>query len=188
VTFEKRNTGKVLQGYFFKYLQPFYQGDRWKVIPKGAFDESLRTDHVRALLEHNPALEIGHSRQNLILHSNDTGIAFQIHLRDDEISNQVRAMVEAKLFLDCSIGFRYAASDTEERTFSKTQVIWIKKATLLEGSLLKAGACATTSVTLKSAKDCDYLYIEATKPSFACDNAYTDVVRSLRDLRNLDNQ
>jgi HK97 family phage prohead protease len=176
------NAGLVLQGYFFKYLQPFFQGERWKVIRKGAFDESLRTDHIRALLEHSEALEIGHNRQNLILHSNETGIAFQIHLRDDLISNHVRELVEAKLFLDCSIGFSYRASDTEERTVSKSQVLWINKATLLEGSILKAGACATTSVTLKSAKDCDHLFIEATKPSFACDNSYTDVIRQLRNL------
>src|ERR1700730_10462852 len=88
------NAGLCLQGYFFKYATPFYQGDRYKCILKGAFDDSLKSDHIRALLEHNDALEFGHSRQNLILHSNETGISFRVHLRNDPISFQVRALVE----------------------------------------------------------------------------------------------
>jgi HK97 family phage prohead protease len=178
------NAGLVIQGYFFKYATPFYQGDRWKCILCGAFDDSLKCDRVRMLLEHNDALEFGHNRQNLILHSNETGIAFRCHLRNDPISFQVRALVEAKAFLDCSIGFSYKASDTTTRTVSKTEVLFVNKATLLEGSLLKAGACAKTSVTLKDVKDCEPLYVECTKSSFASDNAFTDVIRRLRDLDN----
>src|SRR5580692_7775149 len=98
------NDGLVIQGYFFKYLQPFFHNDRYKVIPRGAFDDSIKKDHIRALLEHNDALEIGCTRTNMLLESNDTGIAYRIHLRSDPISFQVRAMVDVKAFLDCSIG------------------------------------------------------------------------------------
>jgi HK97 family phage prohead protease len=178
------NTGLVLQGIFFRYNQPFWQGERWKVIPKGAFDASLKTDHVRAMLEHNPALEFGCTRTNMLLESSDTGICYRIHLRNDEISRHVRALVEAKLFLDTSIGFSYSASDTFERTVSKTEVLFITKATLLEGSLLKAGACERTSVVLKNVKDTEPLFIECETSKFKSDNAFTDVMRQLRNLKN----
>jgi HK97 family phage prohead protease len=180
----RTNTGKVLQGYFFRYATPFFQGDRWKVIPKGAFDASLKKDRVRALLEHNDALEFGDTKSNLILESNDTGIAYRIHLRNDEISRHVRALVEARQYFDTSIGFSYRASDAVERTISKTALLFINKATLIEGSILKAGACEKTSVTLKDMKDCDPLFVECAKSSFSCDSAFADVMRQLRNLDN----
>jgi HK97 family phage prohead protease len=178
------NTGLVIQGIFFRYGQPFWQGDRWKVVMKGAFDASLKKDHVRAWLEHNPDLEIGCTQKNMLLESTDTRICFRLYLRDDEISRHARALVEARIFLDTSIGFSYAASDTFERTVSNTKLLFISKATLLEGSLVRAGACERTSVVLKNAKDCEPLFIESKTSKFVSDNAFTDVIRKIRNLES----
>jgi HK97 family phage prohead protease len=150
----------------------------------GAFDASIRKDHVKALLEHNDALEIGCTKSNLLLHSNQTAICFRLHLRTDEISRHARALVESRAMLDTSIGFSYAASNTEERTVSNTKLLFISKAALIEGSLVRAGACDRTSVVLKKAKDCQPLFVEAETSKFVSDNAFTDVIRKIRNLEN----
>jgi HK97 family phage prohead protease len=174
---------QVLQGYAFRFNELFWHGGKWKVIIDGAFDESLKTDHVRMLLEHNDALEFGDSKSNLILHADEYGIAFRCHLRKDEISNHVRALAESKAFLDCSIGFAYSEADTTTRTVSKTDVLFIAKGELQEISFLKAGACPETNAILANAKDCGPLFSDCKSQRLVSDNKFTQVMRQLRDLQ-----
>ena len=84
-------SGKVLQGYGFKFDTLYFTRGRWNYISPGAFDESLKTDHVRMLLEHDDSLCFGDNRSNLILESDQFGLAFRCHLRKDKISAHVTA-------------------------------------------------------------------------------------------------
>jgi HK97 family phage prohead protease len=179
------NTCKVLQGYSFRFNELFWHDDKWKYILDGAFDDSLKSNRVvRMLLEHNDALNFGDSKSNLIVHADDYGIAFRCHLRNDEISSHVRALAESKVFLDCSIGFTYAASDTTTRTIRTTEVLFLTKCTLHEISFLKAGACPQTSAMLADMKNCGPLFVDCKQSRLVSDNKFAHVIRQLRNLDN----
>jgi HK97 family phage prohead protease len=181
----RSNTGKVLQGVPFKFNTLFFHGDKWKYIPDGAFDESLKSNRVvRMLLEHDDALEFGDSKSNLILHADTYGIAFRCHLRDDPISLQVRALADSKAFTECSIGFSYAASNTETRAVSMTDVLFIYKATLHEISFLKAGACPETNAGIEDVNNLGPLFLDCKSLRLVSDNKFTEVMRRLRNLDN----
>ena len=177
-------SGKVLQGYGFKFDTLYFTRGRWNYISPGAFDESLKTDHVRMLLEHDDSLCFGDNRSNLILESDQFGLAFRCHLRKDKISAHVTALALSKAFLDCSIGFEYRASDTTVRTISKTEVTFITKATLQEISYLRAGACEQTSAVLEDADKVGPSLWEDCKASrLVNDNKFTHLMRTLRDIQ-----
>jgi HK97 family phage prohead protease len=177
--------GKALSGYGVKYNTPYFHNGKYNCIQSGSFDDSLASgDTVRMLMEHDDALEFGDSKTNLILHSDDFGLAFRCHLRSDEISRHVVKLAESKAFLDCSIGFSYRASDTYTRTVSKTEVLFIRKAEIQEISFLRAGACSETSAVLEDADKCGALFEDCKSMRLVRDNKFNHLMRTLRDLKS----
>jgi HK97 family phage prohead protease len=177
------NVGKVIQGYGVKYDTLFFHDDKWRYIPSGAFDESLKSGKkVRMLLEHNDALEFGDSQTNLILHNDDYGVAFRCHFRDDEISGYAYDLASSAAYTECSIGFVCDPSDAETRLISKTKVQFIHRAELREISLLRAGACPQTNAAIKDADSCRPLFVESKDQQLVRDNKFAELQRSLRRL------
>jgi HK97 family phage prohead protease len=136
------------------------------------------------LLEHDSALEFGCTKTNLILHSDEYGIAFRCHLRNDEISRHVRALAESKAYSEVSIGFSYRACDTVTRTVSKTEILFINKATLQESSFLKAGACEQTHAVLADMKNCNHLFEDCKTSRFVSDSKFEELRRTLEKLHS----
>ena len=177
-------SGKVLQGYGFKFDTHIFTRGKWNYISPGSFDESLKSSSVvRMLLEHDDALCFGDSKSNLILEADQYGVAFRCHLRKDDISKHLTALAQSKAFLDCSIAFEYRASDATVRTISKTEVTFITKATLQEVSYLRAGACPETSAVLEDADKCDLLLADCKAGRLVWDNKFAHVMRTLRDIK-----
>ncbi|SHN71578.1 HK97 family phage prohead protease [Bradyrhizobium erythrophlei] len=176
-------SGLVLHGYGFRFDTLYRHNDRWNYISPGAFDESLKSAHVvRMLLEHNDDLEFGNSQSNLILHADEYGVAFRCHLRKDKISEHVTALAQSKAFLDCSIGFTYAASNTTTHTVSQNPVHFISKGELQEISFLRAGACPETNATLEDADKCGPLFSDCKASRLVSDNKFNHLIRTLRDI------
>jgi HK97 family phage prohead protease len=173
-------TGKCLEGFGVKYETPYTRNGKWNCILGGAFDDSIKRDRVRMLLEHSDAMEFGCSKSNLILESCEYGLAFRCHLRRDEISKQVTALAESKTFLDCSIGFAFRKSDSSTRIIGGHSVLLIHKATLEEISFLRAGQVEQTSASLADADKCEPLFKDMAR--LVSENKFVHLMRTLRDL------
>jgi HK97 family phage prohead protease len=184
-TIQKRrtNTGKVLQGYACKLDTIIRQGDNYKYIHGGAFDDFMKSGTtVRMLMEHNDALEFGDSKSNLILHTDDYGVAFRCHLRDDEISNHACDLAESKAYTECSIGLLYYPKDAETRIVSKTSVTFIHRAEFNEVSLVKTGACPQTHAVIENETNCRALFQDCNDKKLMRDNSFEHLQRTLRKL------
>jgi HK97 family phage prohead protease len=130
-------TGKAIQGLVCQYDVPLNLTSGYKIVWQGAFDASLRSGSiVEAWLQHKPALVFGDTRSNLILHSDDYGLWYRCHLRDDKISRHVEALVASKAFTEMSAGFSYSDADAETRKIGKHDVTIVRKAILREASLV----------------------------------------------------
>jgi HK97 family phage prohead protease len=177
-------TGKAVQGLVCAYDVPLNLTSGYKILWGGAFDETLKSGSiVEAWLQHNPALVWGSTKSNLILESTSYGLWWRVHLRSDEISRHVEALVASHAMSEVSVGFSYAASDAETLKIGKHDVTVIKKATLRECSLVEAGACLGTNASIVDVKDCRSLWEDCKSLSMRSENAFEDVMRKLRRLQ-----
>ena len=85
-TREAEGGGRVIEGYFVVFDQPY---DMWddmeEIICPGAIDERTDTSDVRALVDHVPHLVLGRSTANtLSLSVDDVGLYATIQLNEDD--------------------------------------------------------------------------------------------------------
>lgn len=177
-------TGFAVQGLVCAYDVPLNLTSGYKIVWQGAFDESLKSGSiVEAWLQHNPALVWGDTRKNMILESDSYGLWYRVHLRTDEISKHVHALVESKAFTEMSVGFSYHHADAETLKIGGHDVVVVKKATLRECSLVEAGACLATNAAIVDAKDCGPLFADCRSLRMRVDNAADDFLRKLRRIQ-----
>ena len=174
-------SGKCLEGFGVKYETPYIRNGIYNCILGGAFDDSIKRDRVRMLLDHDDDLEFGCSQSNLILESSDYGLGFRVHLHKDDISKRVTALAESKTYLDCSIGFSFRKSDSSTRVIGHHDVLLIHRATLLEISFLAAGQVEQTSASLVDADKCEPLFESMTR--LVSENKFVHLMRTLRDMK-----
>jgi HK97 family phage prohead protease len=177
-------TGLAVQGLVCAYDVPLNLTSGYKIVWQGAFDESLKSGSlVEAWIGHDSKMVFGDTRSNLILHSDSYGLWYRCHLRNDEISNHVQALVASKAFTEMSAGFSYAASDAETLKIGKHDVVVIKKATLREASLVEAGACLATNATIVDVAKVGQLFEDCRSLRMRTDNAADDFLRKLRRIQ-----
>jgi HK97 family phage prohead protease len=175
------NAGTVLQGYGCLYDTVFMFEGKYTSIIQGALDKSLKANHpVRMLMHHDAKLEFGDTNRNLILHSDESGLAFRCHLRNDEISSHVRALAESKAYSECSIGVEVIQSDTLR--IRNTDVNVIREGRVHEISFVKTGCVLDTHAVLKNVKDCDHLFKECASKQVLVDSKFETLQRALRNL------
>jgi len=177
------NAGKVLQGYGCLYDTVFMFEGKHTCIISGALDKSLKAnDPVRMLMHHDANLEFGDTKRNLILHSDDYGLAFRCHLRNDEISHHVRSLAESKLYSECSIGVEILKSETLR--IRDTDVNLIREGRVHEISFVKTGCVLDTHAVIKDVKDCQPLFKECASKSVLVDSSFEVLMRAMQNLDN----
>jgi HK97 family phage prohead protease len=176
------NTGLVLQGYGCRYDTVFLFEGKHTCIISGALDKALKANNpVRMLMHHDAGLEFGNTKQNLILHSDDFGLAFRCHLRNDEISSHVRALAESKAYSECSIGVEIVKSETLR--IRDTDVNVIREGRVHEISYVRTGCVLDTHAVLKNVKDCQPLFKECESKQVLVDSGFEVLMRALRNLQ-----
>jgi uncharacterized protein len=117
---------------------------RERFLP-GAFTESIARGGVRALFSHSDGLQLGSQRSGSLRLSEDKhGLAFELDLPD--VHAWIAEGVQAGRFPGMSFRFRAEPRDvswTEERSY---RLRTIKRANLLEVSLVRNPAYPQTSV------------------------------------------
>jgi HK97 family phage prohead protease len=134
------------------------------------------------LMHHDTNLEFGDTKRNLILHSDEYGLAFRCHLRNDEISSQVRALAESKAYSECSIGVEILESETLR--IRDTDVTLIREGKVHEISFVQTGCVLDTHAVIKNAKDCQPLFKECASKSVLVDSSFEVLMRAMQNLDN----
>lgn len=78
----------------------------WEAIAPGAFDQVLKRDNVRALVNHNPSLLLGSTRSGTLKLATDTdGLVFEVQIPDTTYGRDLRELVERGDLGGASFGF-----------------------------------------------------------------------------------
>lgn len=110
-------------------------GFREQVAP-GAFIESLDTDDVRALFNHDSAIVLGRNRSGTLrMHEDETGLAVEITPPDTASARDVVKLIERGDVTNMSFGFRtiqdrWATNEgIDERTLLKVRLFDVSPVT-----------------------------------------------------------
>lgn len=78
----------------FNSLSQDLGGFRERIVP-GAFAEAIRTDDVRALLNHDPNILLGRNRSGTLrMHEDSRGLAVEIDLPDTSFARDLLTLIE----------------------------------------------------------------------------------------------
>ncbi|MDT2583247.1 HK97 family phage prohead protease [Lactococcus petauri] len=138
----------TLSNIIDKEDDPFYTAlnePYYEKISKNAFKDSLNNNNQLALIEHNFSQEIGKASDcSLILLEDDTGLKFQLQIKEDSLGINTFLKVISLEITGVSIGFNSIEYKYEKR--DGKNIISIYKANLVEVSLTNKPLYPLTSV------------------------------------------
>lgn len=150
---EVRSTkqGRSLTGYFAVYnSQSENLGGFVEIIAPGAFNKSLRTQQVAALIDHDAGRLIGKSGNNLTLSTDSTGLRFTIQpLPNTTQVNDLLSLADQGLITSCSFGM-YVISDDWSTLADGTPLRTVTEAIIFEGSILTGNEPAYTATSVSA--------------------------------------
>ena len=151
--FKTREDGEelLIEGYFAVFDSNY---DIWpgasESIAQGAFSNSLETDDIRALTNHNTDLVLGRTRAGTLTLREDThGLwgSIRINPKDTDATNTRERVLRGDVS-QCSIGFDIIREDTEFR--EDGSVHWtIREVKLYEVSVCTFPAYTETNVNAR---------------------------------------
>lgn len=118
---------RIIEGYaavFYRADDPGTEyrlfGNHWERILPGAFDESLRSDDIHALFNHDRSLVLGRNRSGTLkLSVDERGLFYRVDLPDSPPGNTVWASLQRGDVDQSSFGFLPRSGD--ERAFTRVQ-------------------------------------------------------------------
>ena len=141
---------RTLEGYASVFNTPADLGSFTEVIEAGAFSRALdEGQDVRALVDHDPAMIIGRTKNNTLeLREDNRGLFTRIDLPDTTLGRDLAKLVDRGDIDAMSFGFT-VRSDRWERNEGKN-VRYIEDVDLYDISAVSFPAYADTSVALRS--------------------------------------
>ena len=98
--------GNRLRGHAAVFNQMAQLSGGWEQLDRRAFDQALKTDDVRALINHNPTQVLGRmSAGTLRLETDDDGLVFDVDLPDTSYARDLRELVARGDITGASFGF-----------------------------------------------------------------------------------
>ena len=133
---------------FNKYSQDL--GFFKEKIQPGAFKKTIKENDIRALINHDPNLIIGRTKnKTLELWEDDKGLGFNVKLPDTSYANDLRTSIERRDITQNSFGFQ-TIQDEWSQDGSKRTLLEVK---LFDVSPVTFPAYTQTSVKLRSGID-----------------------------------
>lgn len=98
--------GGTLYGHAAVFGQHAQIRGGYEAIAPGAFDQVLRRDNVRALVNHNPSLLLGSTGAGTLkLATDSTGLVFEVQIPDTTYGRDLRELVARGDLTGASFGF-----------------------------------------------------------------------------------
>ena len=139
-----------LEGYAAVFNTPSDDlGGFTEEIAPGAFQDSLGTDDVRCLWNHNPDYVLGRNRSGtLSLREDEHGLFFSVKLPDTQWAKDLHESVRRGDVDQCSFGF--IVLDDEWYTVNGKQRRTLKRVQLLDVSAVTYPAYTATSISARN--------------------------------------
>jgi len=146
--FEARAEDKTLVGHAATYDDPYPIGDFEEVIARGAFDDAIENDDVRALWNHDPNYPLGRTKSGTLrLSSDKTGLLSEIDL--PESATMIREAIERGDVDQMSFGFSVLEEEWVKRD-DKPDLRTIRKVRLFDVSPVTYPANPNTDIAFRS--------------------------------------
>jgi HK97 family phage prohead protease len=150
---ETREDGApVLTGYAAMYDTPTVVAGLFREqIARGAFDEAVARDDVRALFNHNPDVVLGRTTSGTLRLTTDAvGLRYEVTLNPADAEHQrVWQMVSRGDVTQSSFGFEVRGQQWGDRSATELPLRTITKVALYDVSPVTYPAYATTTVTAR---------------------------------------
>jgi len=118
-------------------------------VAKGAFTDSIKTDDVRALWNHNPDHVLGRNKSGtLILKEDDKGLYFEIFPPDTQFARDLMTSIKRKDITQNSFGFTILDEDWGKKEGKEVRTL--KKVKLYDVSPVAYAANPKTEVWVRS--------------------------------------
>ena len=122
-------------------------------IQEGAFKKSIKENDIRALINHDPNLIIGRTKnKTLTLSEDDKGLLYDVQLPDTSYANDLRESIKRKDITQNSFGFQ-TIQDEWSKDGSKRTLMEVK---LSDVSPVTFPAYKQTSVALRKQTGMDF--------------------------------
>lgn len=144
----------ILEGYgaVFDKLSEELWGFREK-IAKGAFRETIKTDDIRFLFNHNADHVLGRNTAGTLqLNEDENGLRFEVQLPDTQFARDLAISVERGDIDQCSFGF-FTEKDSWDRTDEDSTIRTLEQVSLFDVSLVTYPAYTDTSASVRTMKD-----------------------------------
>ena len=142
----------IIEGYFSVFNSPYeVWDDMTEEVMPGAFEETLRKDDIRALVNHDTTLVLGRNKAGtLSLEEREKGLfgSIRINPKDQDAMN-ILARVERGDVTQCSFGFDVLDYETERKDDHVN--IYLKRVKLYEVSVCTFPAYKETEVSARNA-------------------------------------
>ena len=160
---ELRDEGNRLVGHAATFEQPYSLGVFDEVIDRGAFDDAIENDDVRALWNHDPNIVLGRTKSGTLKLSKDKhGLLSEIDLPKSAESQ--REAIERGDVDQMSFGFSVEEEKWEERE-DDVDLRTILRAKLYDVSPVTFPANPNTDVALRSHEEWQKECEDAQEPS-----------------------
>lgn len=155
--------GNTLIGHAATFDDPYEVWDFDEQIKKGAFDEAIKDDDVRALFNHNPDKVLGRKKAGTLRLSTDkVGLVSEIDLPDTPTGNEVRTLVERGDVDQMSFAFSVVEEAWEHKEKGR-DLRTIIKASLHDVSPVTYPANPKTDIAVRSHET----WLESEKPDLS---------------------
>lgn len=146
---ERKITGYA--AVFNKLSEPLW-GFREK-IDKGAFMDSVKSDDIRALWNHNPDYVLGRNKSGTLqLEEDDRGLKIEITPPETQWAKDLMTSIKRKDVNQMSFGFR-TETDEWDHSDEKNVVRTLKKVRLFDVSPVTYPAYPQTKVAVRTAEE-----------------------------------
>jgi len=153
----------VFEGYaaVFDVWSEDLGGFREQIAP-GAFRNTIETDDVRALLNHNPNYVLGRNRSGtMTLSEDERGLRFEIHAPNTNWARDLRESVRRGDINQCSFGFETIEDEWKSQKGLDERTL--RNVRLQDVSIVTYPAYDRTSVSARSTREIYQSHLEEKK-------------------------
>jgi HK97 family phage prohead protease len=182
VTVEETNEKQqFIQGYALRWHSLVQHGDgRLAYFLPGSIKYPMLDEPKQILFDHDESHVISTTRQGLVLHADDHGLAMRLHIPNTPLGAKARETVRSGERTALSVGVTMDGSELRDIDGEKVRIVHHAK--LHEISIVRKGACRPAYCLLVNADTCGTIEEDAKRLRVLSDGAWNNLTKKLREL------
>jgi HK97 family phage prohead protease len=172
---------KHVQGYAVRWHSIINQGDKYFFFLPGSIKYPMLDEPKQLLFDHNESEVIATTRDGLVLHADDYGLALRLYIDHRPIRQKALQTVRSGERTALSVGVIMHGNEYKE--IDGLRIRMVRSATLEEVSLVPTGACRPAYCTLIDGEGARSLEDDAKSLRVLTDGAAQAFTNALREAQ-----